>query len=64
MNIWKITISREDIRQFDEYYGLAEKATTAAAKALKVATKDTESDKNFNDELYVSEISYVGWKRF
>ena len=64
MNIWKVTVSGEDIGQFDEYYGLAEKATVAAEKALIVAGKDAKSDKNFDDELYVSEISYVGWKQF
>ena len=64
MNIWKITISGEESGQFDDYYGLAEKATRAAKMALVVANKDAQSDKNFDDELYVSEISYVGWKQF
>ena len=64
MNIWKITISGERSGQFDDYYGLAKKATVAAEKALVVANKDVHSDKSFDDELYVSEISFVGWKQF
>ena len=64
MNIWKVTISGEETGQYADYYGLAKKATVAGEKALVVAQKETKEDKNFGDELYVSEISFVAFKEF
>lgn len=64
MNIWKVTISGEGLGQYADYYGLAKKATIAGEKALALAQKETKADKNFDDELYVSEISFVAFKEF
>lgn len=40
------------------------KASIAGEKALTYARKQAEKDKNFDDELYVSEISFVAYKEF
>jgi len=65
MNIWKITISSEELGQYNEYYGIAKKATIAGEKALILAQQEVKHDKNFNnDELYVSEISFIAFKEF
>lgn len=64
MCIWKITISGEETGQYADYHGLAKKATVAAEKALIVAQKEAKGDRNFDDELYVSEISFVAAREF
>ena len=64
MSIWKITISSETSGYYVDYHGVAKKATIAAEKALILAQKESKEDKNFNDELYVSEISFVACKEF
>lgn len=64
MNFWKVTISGEESGHYNDYYGLAKKATVAGEKALALAQKEAKEDKNFGDELYVSEISFVAFKEF
>ncbi len=64
MFIWKITISGEENGNYSDYYGLAKKGTVAGKKALELAQKEVKEDKNFDDELYVSEISFVALKEF
>lgn len=64
MNIWKVAISGEEIGLCGTYYGIAKKATIAGEKALKVAQEEIKVDKNFNNELYVSEINFVACKEF
>lgn len=64
MNFWKVTISGEELGQYADYYGLAKKAKEAGEKALAVAQKEAKQDKNFDDELYVSEISFVAYREF
>lgn len=64
MNIWKISISGEESGHLDDYYGLAEKATGAGVLALQVARKQVEEDRNFDDELYVSEITFIAFVEF
>ena len=64
MNIWKVTISGEETGWYADYHGLAKKATVAAEKALVVAQEEAKEDKNFDDELYVSEISFVVFREF
>ena len=59
MNIWKITVSGEISGKLNEYYGCEEKATTAMAKALALAKKEFT-----DDELYVSEVTFVSHKDF
>ena len=64
MNVWKITISEEDLGLFETYYGRSKKAKEAGEKALKLAQKQVMEDKNFDGELYVSEISFVAYLEF
>jgi len=64
MNVWKVAISGEEIGCFDTYHGLAETGKGAGDKALALAQKEAKEDKNFNDELYTSEISFVACIEF
>ena len=64
MNVWKVTISGEELGYFDEYHGKAEKGKEAGEKALEIAKEQSKEDKNFNDELYVSEISFIAYLEF
>lgn len=65
MNIWKIFISGEETGLYNSYHGLAKKAMAAGEKALALAKKEVaEGDKNFDDELYVSEITFVATREF
>ena len=64
MNFWKITVSGEETGHYSDYHGLAKKAAVAGEKALILAQKEAKEDRNFDDELYVSEISFVAFKEF